>query len=890
MLRVWTIVVSLTLASSESIAAIPPKVCVYDTAGATASERLLMASVMGIVNKTAPEIYLGPSLWIQELLGQSPTTQIEQHTGVTWFMSRYKARFAGYILCDQNTWNEAASVAGVLAGIIVDTTTQHYATDVGLSMLLDIRGKNAAWVYNNYGSRLSRDYLFSQFTTADHHLRDFAILKNGFMFYEPPAVETYYANQNAGTWAFGWGPSEYNFFSRASRHGLFGVAADWLQGASATSQWNVPIPRQSTHTPATVTTDPTAHYVAFVMSDGDNVQFLTNSFYNDPWFGSPHRGSFDMTWDICPALKDVNSLAMRYYYASASSGTHKDFFVNAGGPGLIYPSESPDISAFVTANSAAMAATDLNIISILDNTFDSAKIDAILADPQVTGAMLKVGDAYKGMKGAIHWYNGKPCVTVKYSLWEGFDTASSLVTALNNAAHDPLHDQNSYSIVNVHPWSPDPMGNVATVAGSVAGHVRIATLEELMVHLRNNFGAPLGYGLRGEYYDDLAFGSFKRTRVDPNINYNWGEGAPDPTVGPETFSVRWTGMIEPQYSEEYTFHTVTDDGVRLWINNQLVINNWTDHGTTENSGRIRLTAGQRYPIKLEFYDNRVAAMVTLSWSSAGQAKQIIPPQRLTPCSPDGALPAGWLSLDVGSPWLAGCAQETAGAFSLMGAGSGTSGNQDSFHYVHIPWSYDGEIIARVTGIEDFAPQATVGLMMRSTTDADSPFIMAAATASGAAFAQGRTTTAAMSSAFTGGSLPPPGWLKLIRDHGLFTAQTSPDGRSWTTLTTQAIAMPREIAVGFAVYSGTDPTLSRATADNLQFVPYAPGDFDHDSDVDQSDFAHLQACFSTSLSALPPAGCDDARLDGDTDVDQADLAVFKKCLSGSGIPANPDCAK
>ena len=560
--RPWLAIISFGLLASTAGAAVPAKVYVYDSTGSTASERLLIGSLMGVVNKTSPEVYFGqtpsgsrncepssPAHWWSSTPARPGSwLATNPFSPVTSFATRTPGTRppAWPASCRPPLWTRPPSTTPLTSGYPCSSTSA---------------GRDAAWIYANYGPRLSRDYLFSQFTTAEHHLRDFAILKNGFMFYEPPAVETYYANQNAGTWAFGWGPSEYNFFSRASRHGLFGVAADWLQGASATSQWSVPIPRQSAHTPTTVTTDPAAHYVAFVMSDGDNVQFLTNSFYNDPWFGSPHRGSFDMNWDICPALKDVNPLAMRYYYANASSGNYKDFFVNAGGPGLIYPSESPDISVFVAANSAAMAAADLNIISILDNTFDSAKIDAILADPQVVGAMLKIGNAYKGMNGAIRWYNGKPCVTVKYSLWEGFDTASSLVTALNSAPHDPLHDQNSYSIVNVHPWSPDPMSNVATIAAGVDSHVKIVTLEQLIILLRNNFGAPLGYGLRGEYYDDLGFGSFKRTRVDPNINYNWGEGAPDPTIGPDTFSIRWTGTIEPQYSEEYTFYTVTDDGV-----------------------------------------------------------------------------------------------------------------------------------------------------------------------------------------------------------------------------------------------------------------------------------------------------------------------------------------
>ena len=110
----------------------------------------------------------------------------------------------------------------------------------------------------------------------------------------------------------------------------------------------------------------------------------------------------------------------------------------------------------------------------------------------------------------------------------------------------------------------------------------------------------------------------------------------------DTFSVRWTGQVQPQYSETYTFYTNSDDGIRLWVNGQLVVNNWTDHGPTENSGPIALVANQRYDIVLEFYENGGGAIAQLSWSSASQTKQIIPSNRLFP------VPAAPVSLAAGA--------------------------------------------------------------------------------------------------------------------------------------------------------------------------------------------------------------------------------------------------
>lgn len=135
-------------------------------------------------------------------------------------------------------------------------------------------------------------------------------------------------------------------------------------------------------------------------------------------------------------------------------------------------------------------------------------------------------------------------------------------------------------------------------------------------------------GIRGEYFNNMDFTNPIALRTDNNINFNWGTGSPAPGVDPDTFSVRWNGLIKPQYTETYTFYTNTDDGVRLYVNNVLIIDNWTDHALTENSGTITLTAGQKYNIKLEYYDNIFDAVVQLSWSSSSQSKQIVPSNRL----------------------------------------------------------------------------------------------------------------------------------------------------------------------------------------------------------------------------------------------------------------------
>ncbi len=135
-------------------------------------------------------------------------------------------------------------------------------------------------------------------------------------------------------------------------------------------------------------------------------------------------------------------------------------------------------------------------------------------------------------------------------------------------------------------------------------------------------------GLRAQYYQGKDFASLKWSEIDPTVNFTWGTNAPNSIVPADGFAVRWSGQVVAKTSETYTFYTRSDDGIRLWVNGQLLIDNWTDHDVAENSGSIALTAGQATDIKLEYYDNTGGATAQLLWSSPTQAKEIIPASQL----------------------------------------------------------------------------------------------------------------------------------------------------------------------------------------------------------------------------------------------------------------------
>ena len=136
-----------------------------------------------------------------------------------------------------------------------------------------------------------------------------------------------------------------------------------------------------------------------------------------------------------------------------------------------------------------------------------------------------------------------------------------------------------------------------------------------------------GAGLTAQYFHNSDFTGLAETRVE-NISHNWGTGSPTAGVDADSFSTRWTGQIAPVYSESYTFTALSDEGVRVWVDGQLIIDDWTPHIRRYQQGTISLQAGQLYDIRVDYFEGTGSAQIELSWSSASQPLEVVPASRL----------------------------------------------------------------------------------------------------------------------------------------------------------------------------------------------------------------------------------------------------------------------
>jgi uncharacterized delta-60 repeat protein len=136
-------------------------------------------------------------------------------------------------------------------------------------------------------------------------------------------------------------------------------------------------------------------------------------------------------------------------------------------------------------------------------------------------------------------------------------------------------------------------------------------------------------GLAATFYDTQDLTGLGIPANVGNVNFNWGSGSPLPSIAPDTFSARFEGFLQVPESGEYTLYTRADDGVRLWLDDRILINDWQRHPATERSVTLQLLAGRKYALKLEYFEAYGSASVALSWSSATIAKQIVPGSALS---------------------------------------------------------------------------------------------------------------------------------------------------------------------------------------------------------------------------------------------------------------------
>jgi beta-glucosidase len=126
-------------------------------------------------------------------------------------------------------------------------------------------------------------------------------------------------------------------------------------------------------------------------------------------------------------------------------------------------------------------------------------------------------------------------------------------------------------------------------------------------------------GLKAEYFNNKNLeGNPTLTRIDAGINSNWTSGEKISGLKETDFSIRWTGALTPEVSGQHFLAVRGDDGYRLWLDDKLIIDNWTSHAAETRQAKVNLEAGRSYQIKLEYFQGGGGAEISFQWGTPAE--------------------------------------------------------------------------------------------------------------------------------------------------------------------------------------------------------------------------------------------------------------------------------
>jgi hypothetical protein len=203
---------------------------------------------------------------------------------------------------------------------------------------------------------------------------------------------------------------------------------------------------------------------------------------------------------------------------------------------------------------------------------------------------------------------------------DNFDDVNNAVVGLPRA--ETTYTPGTLELEKTYYWRVDEFSGAATYKGDVWSF----TITKA------------GGGLKAEYFNNTSLsGEPVLTRLEPEINFNWGNAdepgrnSPDASINVDNFSARWSGELEVDLTDTYIFQITANNGFRLWLDGQPIIDFW-NNGTTNNrlSEPIELVGGDTHSIRMEYFEGEDTAIAQLFWESSRREQQIIPSGALQP--------------------------------------------------------------------------------------------------------------------------------------------------------------------------------------------------------------------------------------------------------------------
>ena len=489
---------------------IPKKLYVISENDMTKAEQTMITTLQGIVSsKSNEQIYIlsdsepDYKLWLEDLK-KNYNVKYKVIKNPWKLLKTFKSYVDGYILYttfNPPSINNACSLASLKNSLAIDEAIEEMVKEQGLTKLVkDYRNTDKYWAFNTlWDSGLNHSTVIEISPDKPMALRDYAITSKSLVFYEDNINdssfrESIFKSMDDNSHCLGWGPDEHTNVTIASKYGIDVTAADWSYNLSVLSSY--PSTPQKQRQDANFKGEDGVHYVTFIMSDGDNQQWMLGSNYSAKnWFGSNYRGDFNLGWSINKSLYYLAPTVFHKYYDSANSSKYFDNFVTSpSGNGYMYPSKFPinKLDSYTNILSEYMKNVDQNYVLILDDEalYKTNVWDKYTSHDNIHGLLYLNYYKNNSYEGKIVWSNNKPIVSCRDLLWWGLESENNLIDNINkriNLGYTDIKNPNSYSFVYVHVWS-NTMDNVNDVINKLSQNprVRIVTPNNFMKLINEN--------------------------------------------------------------------------------------------------------------------------------------------------------------------------------------------------------------------------------------------------------------------------------------------------------------------------------------------------------------------------------------------------------------------
>ncbi|MGG7177793.1 GxGYxYP domain-containing protein [Clostridium paraputrificum] len=442
----------------------------------TKAERTMIVTLQGLVaSKSNHQIYtLNESepdykVWLDDLNDKYNIDY--KYIDNPWdLIDIFKSYVDGYVLYNLNSSmdpsiNNACSLASLKNSIAIDASLEPSVKNHGIIKLIgDCRNTKENWAFENlWNLGLNHSTVIQLPPNKEHALRDYSILTKSLVFYEDSISDVslrkrIFNSIDENGICLGWGPDEHTNVSVASKYGVSIIAADWSYNLSVLSSFpSIPLCQGSSEM---IPTEEDVHYLTFMMSDGDNQQWLLGSNYtSDKWFGSKLRDNLSLGWSLSPSIYYLAPTIFNKYYDTAKN----DYFsVAPSGNGYIYPSKYPKgkLKSFTKELNNYMQKVDEKYVIVIDDEsfYNTNLWDNYTSHNNINGLFYLNFNKNNDYNGDIIWSNNKPIVSCRDLLWEGLesedDLINNVVNRINSGSTD-IKNKDAYTMVYVHVWTKD---------------------------------------------------------------------------------------------------------------------------------------------------------------------------------------------------------------------------------------------------------------------------------------------------------------------------------------------------------------------------------------------------------------------------------------------------